>query len=153
MSRVMLIAADKPLPLCDKQEERSKTVTIPMNVDSDIRGTSFTVTAPAGFKVEEHAYYRPAVDGLGYEIKPFQYELDLEADETDLKHLRDYLRDHFTPGESVELWNLWVGVDQDNLPVRYAGDLADFDMETLNQFLNPMLDGGVIGQCWMTINI
>lgn len=153
MSRVMLIAADKPLPLCDKQEERSKTVTIPMNVDSDIRGKSFTVTAPAGFKVEDHAYYRPAVDSLGYVIKPFQYELDLEEHEIDLKNLMDYLLENFSCGETVELWNLWVGVDQDNRPAYLTGALVDFDMDTLKQFLNPMRGNGVIGQCRMTITI
>ena len=153
MSRVMLIAADKPLPLCDKQAERTKTVTIPNDVDSEIRGKTFTVTALAGFKVEEHAYYRPAVDALGYEIKPFQYELELEEHEKDLKNLLDFLREHFICGETVELRNLWVGDDQDNKPARYAGDLADFDMDTLKQFLNPMSGNGIIGQCRMTITI
>ena len=141
MSRVMLIAADKPLPLCDKREERTAAV----------HGS--TISYEGGFRVSEHAYYRPAVDGLGHEIKPFQYELELEEQNSDLKHLRDYLREHFTCGEVVELWNLWVGDDPEDRPVRYAGNLADFDMDTLKQFLKPMLNNGVIGQCRMTITI
>ena len=145
MSRVMLIAADKPLPLCDKQEERT--------VVSRFGGEEYRITCLSGFCVSEHAYYRPAVDALGYEIKPFQYELELEEHEKDLKNLLDYLREHFICGETVELWNLWVGDDQDNKPVRYAGNLADFDMDTLKQFLNPVLDNGVIGQCRMTITM
>ena len=145
MSRVMLIAADKPLPLCDKQEERT--------VVSRFKGEEYRVTCLSGFRISEHAYYRPAVDALGYEIKPFQYELDLEEHETDLKNLRDYLREHFTCGETAELWNLWVGDDQDNKPVHYAGNLSDFEMDTLKQFLNPVLDNGIIGQCCMTITI
>lgn len=145
MSRVMLIAADKPLPLCDKQEERT--------VISRFQGEEYRVTCLSGFCVREHAYYRPAVDALGYEIKRFQYELALEEHETDLAHLLDYLRENFSAGETVELWNLWVGVDQDNRPVRYAGNLADFDMDTLNQFLTPMLGNNIIGQCRMTITI
>lgn len=153
MSRVLLIAADKPLPLCNKQEERTRSVTIPDSVNSDIRGKTFTVTAVTGFKVDEHAYYRPAVEHLGYEIKPFQYELDLEEHENDLKHLLDYLRENFICGETVELWNLWLGVDQDDRPVRVAGALNDFDMDTLRQFLEPMLGSGVIAQCRMTISI
>lgn len=145
MSRVLLIAADKPLPMCDKKEERTSV--------SVVGGEQYTISFERGFCISEHAYYRPAVDALGYEIKPFQYELDLEEHENDLKNLLDYLREHFTCGETVELWNLWVGDDQDNKPVHYAGNLTDFDMETLKQFLNPVLDNGVIGQCWMTITI
>ncbi len=145
MSRVLLLAADKPLSLCDKQEERT--------VISCFEGEEYRVTCLSGFCVSEHAYYRPAVDGLGYEIKPFQYELDLEKHETDLKNLLDYLRENFTCGEAVELWNLWVGDDRDNKPVLYAGNLTDFDMETLKQFLSPVLGNGVIGQCRMTITI
>ena len=60
MSRVMLIAADKPLPLCDKQEERT--------VVSRFEGEEYRVTCLSGFRISEHAYYRPAVDALGYEI-------------------------------------------------------------------------------------
>ena len=145
MSRVMLIAADKPLPLCDKKEERTSV--------SVVGGEQYTISFERGFCIGEHAYYRPAVDALGYEIKPFQYELDLEEHETDLKNLRDYLRENFTCGEAVELWNLWVGDDPDDRPVRYAGNLADFDMDTLKQFLNPMLGNGVIGQCRMIITV
>ena len=145
MSRVMLIAADKPLPLCDKQEERA--------VISRFAGEEYRVACLSGFRVGEHAYYRPAVDALGYQIKPFQYELDLEEHETDLKNLLVYLREHFACGETVELWNLWVGDDRDNRYARYAGTLTDFDMDTLKQFLNPMQGNGVIGQCRITIII
>lgn len=145
MSRVLLIAADKPLPLCDKQEE--------CTVVSRFEGAEYRVSCLSGFCVREHSYYRPAVDHLGYEIKSFQYELDLEEHENDLKHLLDYLRENFTCGEIVELWNLWVGIDQDNHPVRLTGALNDFDMDALKQFLNPMLGNGVIGQCRITITI
>ena len=145
MSRVLLIAADKPLPLCDKKEERTSV--------SKVAGEEYTISFKRGFCVSEHAYYRFAVDGLGYELKPFQYELDLEEHESDLKHLLDYLRENFICGETVELWNLWVGDDQDDRPARYAGNLSDFGMDTLKQFLNPMLGNGVIGQCRMTITI
>ena len=145
MSRVLLIAADKPMPLCDKREERSSV--------SVVGGKEYLISFERGFSVSEHTYYRPAVDALGYEIKPFQYELELEEHEKDLKNLLDYLREHFICGETVELWNLWVGDDQDNKPARYAGDLADFDMDTLKQFLNPMSGNGIIGQCRMTITI
>ena len=145
MSRVLLIAADKPLPQCDKQEERT--------VVSRFEGEEYRVTCLSGFCVSEHAYYRPAVDAQGYEIRPFQYELALEEHETDLKNLLGYLREHFACGEAVELWNLWVGEDQDNKPVCYTGNLSDFDMDTLKQFLNPMQDNGVTGQCRITITI
>ena len=145
MSRVLLLAADKPIPLCDRQEERT--------VVSRFEGEEYRVTCRSGFCVDEHDYYRPAVDALGYGIKPFRYELNLEEHETDLKNLLDYLRENFACGETVELWNLWVGDDQDNRPIRYAGNLTDFEMDTLKQFLNPALGNGVIGQCRMTITI
>jgi len=145
MSRVMLIAADKPLPECDYQEERT--------VISRIQGEEFRISCMSGFCVKEHAYYRLAVDVLGYEMKPFQYELDLGEHETDLKNLVDYLKGNVTAGETVELWNLWVGDDQDDRPVHFSGLLADFDMDTLKQFLKPMLGNGVIGQCRMTVTI
>lgn len=145
MSRVLLIAADKPLPLCDKQEERT--------VVSRCEGEEYRITCLSGFCVSEHTYYRSAVDDLSYEIKPFRYELSLEEHESDLKNLLDYLREYFTYGEKVELWSLWVGDDQDSKPVHYAGNLIDFDMETLKQFLKPMPDNGAIGQCRLTITI
>ena len=145
MSRVMLIAADKPLPLCDKQEERS--------VVSRFEGEEYRFTCRSGFCVREHTYYRPAVDDLGYEIKPFQYELDLEKHETDLKNLLDYLREHFIHGETVELWSLWVGGDREEQPVRYRGALSDFDLDTLEQFLTFYIKDNKLSQCCMTITI
>ena len=56
MSRVCLIAADKPLPLCDRQAERASAVTV--------SGKAFTVSFVRGFRVAEHTYYRSAVDIL-----------------------------------------------------------------------------------------
>ena len=146
MSRVYLIAADKPLPLCDFQEMRTKTVTIP-------GGKQFRIGAPAGFQVEEHSYYRYAVDELNLEMKPYQYEFHLEADGSDLLHLKEYLAEHFSVGEEVELWNLWVGVDRDERMYRYHGKLSDFDMESLEQFLKSPLENRTFGQIKMTITI
>ena len=153
MSRVLLIAANKPLPLCDRQAERTKTVTIPMDADSKIRGKTFSVTAPAGFKIEAHSYYRQAVDELGYTIKPYQYELHLEVHEDDLATLKSYLTEHFTSGEEVELWNLWVGSDRKERPLRYRGTLSDFDLDTLEQFLTFYIKDNKLNQCCITIVI
>ncbi len=145
MSRVLLIAADKHLSLCDRQTERTKV--------SIIGGETFSVTCPAGFRVTEHTYYRSAVDALGFSMKPFQYELELETCEEDLAHLMTYLREHFTSGEEVELWNLWVGGDDLGRAPHYRGKLSAFDMETLRQFLEPAHPDGSIGQCRMTVII
>ena len=98
MSRVLLIAADKPLPLCSCCEVRTKTVTI--------EGTPHTISFPCGFQVSEHSYYRSCVDGLGYSMKPYQYELNLEIHENDLTNLKAYLSENFLSGEEVEFWNL-----------------------------------------------
>jgi len=154
MSRVMLIAADKPLPLCDKQEERTTIVDLPdLPALGNKAGKTISFTGLRGFKVEEHAYYLPAVKALGLPMMSYQYELHLESHDHDLRHLLCYLRDNFSSGETVELWNLWVGVDQDDPLLRYQGTLAEFDMETLKQFLDPLPERGRIGQCRMTVTI
>lgn len=145
MSRVLLLTADKPLPLYDCQRERTKTVTV--------QGKTFSVACPAGFRVAEHSYYRSAVDVLGLPMKPFRYELELETCEEDLAHLRNYLREHFTLGEEIELWNLWVGIDDLGRAPHYRGSLSDFDEETLRQFLEPTHPDGGLGQCRMTVTI
>ena len=77
-----------------------------------------------------HKYYRDSVDGLGLEMKPFQYELDVQNCQRDLDRLLDYLRDNFAPGEEVELWSLWVG-NGGGKARRYRGRLSEFDLDTL----------------------
>ena len=99
MSRVYLIAADKPLPLCDKQAERTSTTLV---------NGKTTISFVRGFRVSEHRYYRHAVDALGYSIKPWQYELEVELHPDDLTHLKQYLAENFSAGETVELWSIWV---------------------------------------------
>jgi len=145
MSRVLLLAADKPLPLKDCRELRTKEVRV--------NGTTYAVSMEMGFNVEPHSYYRDAVDGLGYEMKPYQYELSVEADETDLQNLRAYLKENLSPGESVELWNLWVDMDQPRYLPHYRGALAEFDLDTLEQFCSPPGKNGLPDQCRMTVTI
>ncbi len=121
MSCVYLLAADKELPLVNHQEFRVKTVrNVEIGMDS-------------GFKLEPHRYYRESVDELGYPMKHYQYELSLEADERDLASLKQYLAEHFSPGETVELWHIWVG-EHPRL-TRYRGTLSELDMDTVRQFL------------------
>ena len=88
-----------------------------------------------------------------YGKKQVLTDLELELHEDDLVHLKDYLREHFTPGEEAELWNLWVGIDDFGRPTRYCGALSDFDMEKLEQFLKPPYPDGGLGQCRMTVTI
>ena len=145
MSRVHLIAADRPLPLCDCQEERTSVITV--------GGSPHTISFVRGFRVAEHSYYRHAVDVLKYPMKPYQYELELELHEMDLAHLKEYLVQNFTPGETVEFWNIWTGIDQSGSLPHYQGFLQDFDTETLEQFLNPGLENGAPGQARITITI
>ena len=145
MSCVCLIAAEKPLPLCNFQEMRTKTV-----VYGD---TKYILSATQGFQVSEHCYYRYAVDQLNLTMKPYQYELSVEADESDLLHLKEYLSENFSAGEVVELWNLWVGVDRNDRVLRYRGELSAFDMDSLKQFLESNLENGKFSQIQMTITI
>ena len=108
MSCVHLLCSDHPLPLCAPQ------------CDKD------------GFAVRPLAYYRTAVDDLGLSMNPCRYELELHATAQDAAALRDYLTQHCTPGEAVELWHLWVG-DVNVRAFRLAGRLADLDTDTLEQ--------------------
>ena len=143
MSQVLLIAADHPLPLCDRQHERTETFSV--------SGKTCSVTAVSGFRVGELSYYRDAVELLGHEMKPYRYELETEDCAEDLAALRSYLAQHFTCGEEVELWNLWVGSDDSDRPGCYRGTFSDFDEEAFSQFLSPPHRRGGIGQCRMTI--
>jgi len=145
VSCVYLIAADKPLPFCDKQAERTSTMMV--------NGKAFTIGFVRGFRVAEHSYYRHAVEELGISMKPYQYELEAEAHEDDLTNLKVYLTENFAVGETVELWNLWVGIDRDETVPHFRGHLSEFDMDTLEQFLNPSVKRREIGQCRMTITI
>ncbi|MCI8538297.1 MAG: hypothetical protein HFF18_06485 [Oscillospiraceae bacterium] len=121
MSRVMLLAADRPLPLCNYRELRTKTFS------------QGSVTAESGFAVENCTYYQSAVEDLGYDWKPCLYELSLERDPHDLEALRSYLEEHLTPGEAVELWSVWVGDvgPVAGRPRRYRGKLTELDMDAL----------------------
>ena len=139
MSRVYLIAADKELPLCDKQEYRESTTILP-------DGERFTIGLERGFRVEEHSYYRDSVNFLDYEMKPFQYELTLEKCETDLNHLLTYLRENFSPGEEVELWSLWVGSGGGERPIHYRGRLSEFDLDTLGMLTETQYEPDLTGE-------
>jgi len=154
MSRVLLIAADHPLPLCDRQEERTATVTLPdIPKLGDKAGETIRVTTLRGFRVQELLYYRGAVEEMGYPIKPYRYELELDCCGEDLTHLRTYLSAHLSPGDHIELWNLWLGNDREAPPIHFRGRLAEFDLDTLDQFLSLPLKDGLPGQCRMTVTI
>lgn len=123
MSRVYVLAAGKELPLCDRQEFRTS------------ESGGYVITLLRGFRVAQLNYYRQAVEELDCPMKPFRYEIELEKDGRDLENLRAYLRQNFSQGERLELWNLWVGDTAVKCPPRFRGSLADFDMEALEQFL------------------
>ena len=81
MSRVILLAADRPLPLMEPAFRR-------------IRRTGRFVVETDGFSVRPHEYYRGAVDELELELKPIQYELNLQATQEQMEGLRAYLADN-----------------------------------------------------------
>lgn len=123
MSHVSLLAADRPMPLYEAGEQRHRTVHIP---------TGNLQVWEDGFSVREHSYYRFSVDELALTMKPFQYELDLQVTEYDLRFLRGYLEKNCRPGERVELWDLWVGGEGTRLR-RFRGSLSALDLGTLEQ--------------------
>ena len=140
MSRVILLCADHPLPLYAAQTRRVYFH----------RGVRYE---EEGFSVQPHVYYRPAVDNLELSMKPHRYELDLRATEQDAALLRDYLRQSCIPGEQVELWNLWVGVDREDQVPHFQGELADLALDTLEQLCFPPVERDCPGQCRLTVTI
>ena len=138
MSCVVLLAADHPLPLHEAQTRRTRTVR---------SGRDAIAVEEDGFSVQTHEYYRRAVDELGMAMKPCQYELDLRATEEDAALLRNYLRENCLPGETVELWQLWVGTDPEGL-LRLSGGLEELDRDTLEQ-----LEARPLGQTCLSIRI
>lgn len=119
MSAVTLLCADHPLPLYRSSSRR-------------IRSTPSGSVTEDGFSVQTHKYYRCGVEELGLTMKPFQYELDLQATGEDAAQLRTYLEKHLRPGETAELWNLWVG-DGPARAFRFTGPLAALAPDTLEQ--------------------
>lgn len=101
MSRVYVLAADKPVP-----------------------------------ELPPLDYYRRAVEELGYPMRPCRYEVPMEGGAKDLENLLACLRENFAPGESIELWSVWVGDVNKKRPPRFQGRLADFDKDALEQFLS-----------------
>ena len=144
MSAVALLCADHPLPLYDSGRRELQTST---------HGGCTVSVEVRGFAVEPSTYYRQAVEELGLEMKPCQYELVLRPTEEDAAALRAYLRRSCAPGETVELWQLWVGPDRAERLPHFRGRLADLDREALEQFDPPQPERPAPWQCRMTIEI
>ena len=139
MSYVLLLTADKPLPLCDQSAVR-ETVS-----------GKYSVSFACGFTVEEHTYYRKATDELGYPFKQFQYELDLCNDEADLCHLKGYLAENFNSGETVDLWNVCISdIEDRRCPPCRKGMLAEFDMDIMG-ILTQIKEYG--DECWLSVTV
>jgi len=131
---VYLIASDKPLPLFEKEQPWSRTITLSEHFrNPELRGQKRLLSGVDHFSVHEHIYYRSSVEELELEMKPHQYELETADNQWGTDQLTDYLQETLSPGDQVELWSLWVG-GEPSRPVRYAGALTDFDLETLRQF-------------------
>ena len=129
MSAVTLLCTDRPMPLYDSGVRR---------VETSSHGGYTVSIETEGFSVRENSYYRPAVDELGLDLKPCQYELNLRT----------------TREDAAELWHLWVGSDREERIPRFRGRLADLDGETLEQFCNPPLPRPrTPWQCRMIIEI
>ena len=86
MSHVVLLCADRPLPLYDSHTRRARAEGA-VTVEGD------------GFSVQANEYYRQAVEELDFPMKPCRYELDLEPTGQDAGLLRTYLERHLRPGE------------------------------------------------------
>ena len=118
MSHVILLCADRPLPLYDSGIRRVRTEGA-VTVEGD------------GFSVQANEYYRQAVEELDFPMKPCRYELDLEPTGQDAGLLRTYLERHLRPGEEVQLWSVWVPRYPEDGLSRYRGRLEDLDGDAL----------------------
>ena len=139
MSYVLLLTADKPLPLCDRSAVRET-----------VRG-KYSVSFACGFTVEEHTYYRGATDELEYPFKAYQYELDLCNDEADLRNLKNYLTENFCSGETVDIWHVCISdIEDRRCPSCRKGTLAEFHMDTMDILMEIKEYGD---ECWLSITI
>ena len=106
--------------------------------DSGIRRSSASTAGGACVQVETP----------GFSIQPHQYYREAEAEQ-----LRAYLKRSCRPGETIELWNLWVGDDREEKIARFQGRLGDLDREALEQLCDPPTQNGCPGQCRMAVTI
>ena len=123
MSCVYLLAASHPLPLYDSGLHRLRTVKA---------GSTAVTVEEDGFSVQTHEYYRWAVDDLSLDMQPCRYELNLSPTEEDAAQLRAYLEQNCAHGETVELWQLWVGGEKHRIR-RFSGPLSALEQDTLEQ--------------------
>ena len=119
MSHVILLCADRPLPLYDPHARR-------------VRAEGSVAVERDGFSVQANAYYRQAVEELDFPMKPCRYELNLAPTEEDAAQLRAYLEQTCAHGETVELWHLWVGGEAHRVR-RFSGPLSALERDTLEQ--------------------
>ncbi len=143
MSYVLMMTADKPLPLCDRSAVRT-TVSV-------VEGEEISISFPCGFSVSEHCYYRHCTDALCYPFKIHQYELDLYTDQADLNNLKEYLREHFEPGETVDFWHVCVSdIEGKSCPFRETATLDEFNLATMGKLKEISKYGD---QCWLSVTI
>ena len=122
MSHVTLLCADRPLPLQEAQTRRVRTV----------RDGGHTVQVEEdGFSVRPNEYYDQAVEELNFHMKRTRYELDLRSTPEDAAALRAYLEANLAPGETVELWSVWVPRYPEDELTWYRGRLANLDQEAI----------------------
>ena len=118
MSHVILLCADRPLPLYDPHARR-------------VRAEGAVTVERDGFSVQANAYYRQAVEELDFPMKPCRYELDLEPTDQDAGLLKQYLEQQLRPGEEVQLWSVWVPRYPEDGLSRYRGRWEELDREAL----------------------
>ena len=116
MSFVYLLAAQRPMPLGDWRTQRTVVLSPQCSIEGEL-----------GFLVEPCDWY-PG-DMAHCQTMPLQYNMELVEDAQTLADLQAYLRENMEEGESVELWQLFLG-GLDGKPKRYRGKLEDFDADT-----------------------
>lgn len=134
MSFVHILAADIPLPLCNRSSMRTIAAS-----------DQVSVTGLSGFSLRPCTYYPHEMAHC--HTRPHQYAMWLEEDERTLADLRSYLYAHLSPGSSVELWHIWLdGAPLRPAPPRYHGTLAELDRDAFSQLFEN-------SECCLTVEI
>ena len=118
MSHVILLCADRPLPLYDSHTRR-------------VRAEGSVTVERDGFSVQANEYYRAAVEELDFPMKPCRYELDLRPAREDARLLKEYLEQNLAEGETAQLWSVWVPRYPEDGLSRYRGRLEELDGDAL----------------------
>jgi hypothetical protein len=81
---------------------------------------------------------RPSLDDGGYTSYPFIYEIHFIYSELRVKQLLEYLKGNIRDGQTLELWRVWLGHDEEeDVPIPYTrSSYEELSLNHLIQLFN-----------------